>query len=115
MRWALGLCLDETGDTGSAAEEYFRVIGFNLRNEFEEQARYYLARWLVRTGAFAQARKQLELILEEFSDQVPVVPRSHVYEQLSTVFCCLGDQVNAELYKRLAEMAGGETGSSGPS
>ncbi len=107
MRWGLGLCLDETGDTGSAAEEYFRVIAFNLRNEFEEQARCRLARLLVRTGAFAQARKQLEFVLEQFSDWEPIVPRSFVYEQLSIVCRSLGDVANSERYKQLGGMAEG--------
>jgi tetratricopeptide (TPR) repeat protein len=103
MRWALGLCLEETGDTASAVQEYFRVIGFNLPNEVEEQARCRLARLLVQTGALAQARKQLELVLEQFSEREPIVPRSFVYEQLSIVCRSLGDEANSERYKYLAD------------
>jgi tetratricopeptide (TPR) repeat protein len=110
MRWALGLCLEETGDSGRAVDEYFRVIGFNLRNEFEEQARCRLATLLVGTRAFAQARKQLEFVLEEFSDRAPVVPRSFVYGQLSIVCRCLGDQANSERYRQLANTAEAENG-----
>jgi len=113
MRWALGWCLEETGDAECAAEEYFRVIGFNLRSEFQEQARYHLARLLIRNRAFAQAKKQLELILEEFADRAPVVERSFVYEQLSTVCRCLGDPANSERYKRLADAGEGQTRSGG--
>jgi len=111
MRYALAVCLDETGDAESAAGEYFHVIGFNLRDAFEEQARYRLSALLLRTGAFAQARKQLEMILEEFADRAPFVPRSFVYEQLSIVCRSLCDEASSERYKRLAAMAKGGKGS----
>ena len=106
MRYALGVCLDETAETGEAVREYSRVIGFNLRNEFHEQARCRLANLLVGVGAFAQARKQLELALEEFSNQAAVVPRSFVYGQLAVACRWLGDKASAERYKQLADEAG---------
>ena len=110
MRYALAVCLDETGDTESAKEAYFRFIGLNFQDDFEEQARYRLSGLLVRTGAFAQARKQLESILEEFAGRAPFVPRSYVYKQLSIVCSLLGDKVNCERYSRLAGIAEGPKG-----
>lgn len=107
MRYAHAICLDETGDTESAAAEYFHTIGFNVRDSFEEQARYRLARLLMRTGAFAQARKQLELILEESAGRAPFVPRTYVYEHLSVVSRGLGDEASCTRYRQLAGMEGG--------
>jgi len=102
IHYALGVCCEETNGTEGAKREFFRVVGFNLKNGVEEQARYRLARLHVKAYAFAQARKQLEIILDEHSGPNYAVPCKYIYEQLSHVCTHLGDNPSAKLYMDLA-------------
>jgi tetratricopeptide (TPR) repeat protein len=90
--FALGVSYDETGASDSARVEFLRVISFNLENEIEERSRYRLAVLCFKARAFAQARQQLEAILQNYPNESAVVPRKHVYEQLAHTYCYLGDK-----------------------
>jgi tetratricopeptide (TPR) repeat protein len=105
IHFGLALCFEETNDFEAAKREFLRVVAFNLKNDLEEQARYRLSRLYVRAHGFAQARKQLETIIQEFSAENNVVPRKYIYEQLSKVCACLGDKANETLYMALAKTA----------
>jgi tetratricopeptide (TPR) repeat protein len=80
IHFKLGVCYEETKDLEAAKREYLIAAGFNIKNEIEEQARWRLARLFYSEGAVAQARKQLEVILQEFSDRNAVIPRKWIYE-----------------------------------
>ncbi len=103
--FALAVCYEETDVAESAKQEYFRVIGLNLKNDLEERARYRLSRLLYRSGALAQARKQLEIIVDTYPKTDAAVPPTYVYKQLSQVCRYLGDKKKARLYWDLAETA----------
>jgi tetratricopeptide (TPR) repeat protein len=103
VHFNLGVCYDETKSADSAKQEFLRVINFNLKNEIEERARYRLALLCFNARAFAQAKQQLEAILENHPDSTAVVPRKHVYEQLAHTYRYLGDETNARVYMDLAQ------------
>jgi tetratricopeptide (TPR) repeat protein len=105
VRYALGLCLERTGDLEAAKREYHRVVSLNFKSEHEERARYGLSRMYFMAGGFAQARKQLETILQESTGVSHPVPREHVYLQLSRTCRCLGDGANERRYADLARSA----------
>jgi tetratricopeptide (TPR) repeat protein len=105
----LGICCEETKDLDAAKREYLIAVGFNIKNDIEEQARWRLALLFYTDGALAQARKQLEVILQEVPDQNAVIPRKWVYQQLSMVSRYLGDKANAKIYMDLAKAAPEET------
>ena len=105
----LGVCCEETKDLEAAKREYLIAVGLNIKNDIEEQARWRLARLFYSDGALAQARKQLEVILQEVPDQNAVIPRKWVYQQLSMVSRYLGDKANAKIYMDLAKAAPEET------
>jgi tetratricopeptide (TPR) repeat protein len=109
MHFALGVCLDETGESGPAKQEFFHTIGLNLNNDHEERARYRLARLLVGEYAFAQARKQLEMIVQNYESRAPTVSAKYVYQQLSHVCSHLGDAKAEKLYADLAKVADKES------
>jgi pentatricopeptide repeat protein len=100
----LGVCLEETNDTGAATQEFVRVVSFGLRNDLEERARYRVALLYFKARAFAQARMHLEMILRDYPDG-GVVSRKHVYEQLSHTCRHLGDSEYERLYMDLAKRA----------
>ena len=102
MYFSLAVCLDETGDLESAKQEFIRVIGFGIKNDLEEHARYRLARLCFMAGGFAPARQQLETIIRDHPNGDFVVPRRDVYETVSRTYRQLGDIVNAEHYMDLA-------------
>jgi tetratricopeptide (TPR) repeat protein len=103
IQFYLAECLDETGDSESAKRELIRVIEFGIKNDFEEHARYRLARLYFQGGGFAQARQQLETILKDHPNGDFAVSRRNLYEMLSRTYRQLGDMVNAEHYKDLAK------------
>jgi tetratricopeptide (TPR) repeat protein len=98
----LAVCLEESGETETAKRELNCVIGFGLRNDLEEHARYRLSRLCFMSGAYAQARQQLETILQDHPNGDFTVSRRYVYEALSRTYRQLGDIANAEHYKDLA-------------
>jgi tetratricopeptide (TPR) repeat protein len=100
--FALGICYDKAKAADSAKEEFLRVINFGLRNDLEERARYSLAIICFNAGAFAQAKQQLEMILQSHPDEPPAVSRKYVYEQLAHIYRHLGDKTNAKLWMDLA-------------
>jgi len=102
---ALALCYEETNDLEAAKREFFRVVAFTLKNDLEEQARYRLSTLYFMARGFAQARKQLETIVQEFPSESNVVSRKYIYEQLSKVCHYLDDQPNEKLYMDLAKTA----------
>jgi tetratricopeptide (TPR) repeat protein len=103
VHFDLGICLEETNETEAANQEFFRAIGFGLKNDIEERVLYRLAILQFKAGALAQAKQQLETILRDFPGQSSVVPRKYVYEQLSRTYRHLGDKTNAELYASMAK------------
>jgi len=105
VHFDLGICLEETNETEAAKQEFFRAIGFGLKNDIEERALYRLAILHFKADALAQAKQQLETILRDFPGQSSAVPRKYVYEQLSHTCRYLGDAANAELYASLAKRA----------
>jgi hypothetical protein len=105
MRFALGVCCEDAGEAEAAKQAYFRVAGFDLKNDLEERARYRLARLFVVSHGIAQARKQLEVIVQGYADRDPVVPRAYVYQPLSHVCAHLDDDMNAKRYSDLAKQA----------
>jgi hypothetical protein len=68
------------------------VVGFGLKNEFEKRARYRLAIICFNARAFAQAKQQLEMILQNRLDSTSVVPLRYVDEQLAHTYRHLGDK-----------------------
>jgi tetratricopeptide (TPR) repeat protein len=103
VHFDLGVCYDETKSADSAKQEFLRVINFNLKNDVEERARYRLALLCFNARAFAQAKQQLEMILQNHPNETAVVPRKHVYEQLAHTYRYLGDKTNAKAYMDLAQ------------
>jgi hypothetical protein len=55
------------------------------------------------TGGFAQAKHQLEFILQTYQDEVPNVPRKYVYQQLTRVCHYLGEKEDEKRYGKLAD------------
>ncbi len=100
----LGICLEETNDTEAAKQEFNRVVAFGLKNDLEEQARYRVALLYFKAHGFAQARLQLEMILQDYPEG-GVVSRKYVYEQLAHTCRHLGDSENERLYMDLAKRA----------
>jgi len=84
VHFYLGVILDDTNET-EAKQEFLRVVGFGLKNDIEEQARWRLAILHYKAGALAQAMKQLETILLDFPSDNPAVPREQVNEFLSRI------------------------------
>jgi len=105
VHFALGVCLEDANDAHAAKEEFIRVVGFGLKNDVEEESRYRLAILHYKAGALAQAKQQLEMILQDFPNQSSAVPRKQVYEALSQTCHYLGDKANAKLYMDLAKGA----------
>ena len=103
MHFALGVSSEEAGEIQIAKERYVLVAGFDFKNDLEQRARYRLARLHVADHAFAQARKQLEIILADYPIEHFVVPRKYVYAQLSIVCSQLGDKANANRYNEMAK------------
>jgi tetratricopeptide (TPR) repeat protein len=103
VHFMLGVCQEAALELDAAKREYLVVVRYNLKNDIEEQARYRLSRFYYSDGALAQARKHLEVILEEFPDEKAVVPRKWIYQQLSAVCRYLGDKPNEKLYMELSE------------
>ena len=95
---------EETNDTEAAKQEFNRVVAFGLKNELEEQARYHMAVLYFNDRAFAQARLQLEMILQDYPEG-GAFSRKDVYEHLSQTCRYLGDSANERLYKDLAKRA----------
>jgi tetratricopeptide (TPR) repeat protein len=100
----LGICYMELHEDRLAKEEYLRAIEFGLNNSVEARARYCLAVVSFLEGGFAQAKYQLEWLLQAYpQEEIPNVPRKYVYQQLSRTYHYLGDKENAKRYKKLAE------------
>jgi len=99
----LGTCYTELGERQPAKQEFLRAVGFNLKNDTDAQARYHLGVLYFLDSGFAQARHQLEAILENYPQEIPNVPRKDIYLQLSRVYHYLGEKENAKRYAKLAE------------
>jgi tetratricopeptide (TPR) repeat protein len=102
-RFALAVCLDETGETEGAKQEYIRVVSMAIKNSIGEEALFRLAVLYYKRGAFAQAKHHLEVILRDFADVLPAVLRKVVYQTLSQTFRPLGDRASEQRYAELAE------------
>lgn len=103
MHFYLGVCLEDAHETQAAKQQFVLVVGYGLKNDIEEQALYRLAILYYNAGAFAQARQQLEAILQKYPNPSAAVPRKYVYQTLSQTCRHLGDQANAKLYMDLAQ------------
>jgi tetratricopeptide (TPR) repeat protein len=99
----LGTCYAGLHEDRLAKAEFLRAIEFGLRNSVEARARYNLGVASFLDGGFAQAKNQLEWILQTYRGEIPNVPRKDVYHQLSRTYHYLGEKDNAERYRRLAE------------
>jgi tetratricopeptide (TPR) repeat protein len=99
----LGICYAELDEDKPAKDEFLRAIQFGLKNDGEAQARYSLGVVSFRDGGFAQAKHQLEFLLQNYPQEIPNVSRKDVYQQLSRVYHYLGDKEKAERLKKLAE------------
>ncbi len=99
----LGLCYAELHEERLAKEEFLRAIEFGLKNSVEAQARYNVGVVSFLDGGFAQAKHQLEWILQTYPGEIPNLSRKDVYQQLSRTYHYLGDRDNAERYKKLAQ------------
>jgi tetratricopeptide (TPR) repeat protein len=102
IHFALGTCLDETGDIEAAKQEYIRAVAMGVKNSYGEEALYRLGMLYYKIGALAQARHHLEAILRDFSDVAPTLPRSDIYKKLSNLSRHLGDQEGEKRYAALA-------------
>jgi tetratricopeptide (TPR) repeat protein len=102
VHFALGMTLDETGHTEAAKQEYIRAVAMGVKNNNGEEALYRLAMIYYRAGALAQAKHHLEMILHDFSDAPPTLPRSDIYEKLSHLSHFLGDKESEKFYAELA-------------
>jgi tetratricopeptide (TPR) repeat protein len=98
----LGVCYAELREDRLAKEELLRALEFGLKNGFEAEARFRVAVLYFLDGGFAQAKYQLESILQVYPQEIPRVPRKFVYQQLSRVYHYLGEKENADRYKKLA-------------
>jgi tetratricopeptide (TPR) repeat protein len=105
IHFALGVCLEDANDTEAAKQELIRVVEFGLKNDVEEKSLFRLAILHFKTGALAQARQQLEMILRDYPNESSAVPRKYVYEGLSQACRYLGDSASAKFYGDLAKGA----------
>jgi tetratricopeptide (TPR) repeat protein len=105
LHFWLGVCLEDAKDVEAAKQEFYRVVGFRLKNECEEKALFWLSSIYYKSGGLAQAKQHLETILRDFSSGSPAIPRKDVYEGLSRTYRLLGDSANAKLYANLAKQA----------
>src|SRR5262249_16298210 len=103
VHFALGVFLEDAHDEEAAKEEFIRAVGFALKNDVEERALYRLAILHYKAGALAEAKHQLEIILQDFPNESRGVPRKQVYEGLSQTCRYLGDKANAKRYMDLAK------------
>jgi len=99
----LGYCYAERNEGPLAKEQFLRAIGFGMVNDFEVEARYRVAALYMADHGFAQAKYQLESIIQTCPQGLPHVPRRDVYEQLSQACRYLGEKDNAQRYKEIAE------------
>ena len=94
-----GIAYSELRDgSGLAKEAFSRAIGHELRNDIEAQSRYRLALLNVNEGAYAQAKYQLEALLQMPESNVVSVSQKFIYEQLSIVCRYLGEMKDAQRY-----------------
>ena len=99
----LGICYAALHEDRLAKEAFLSAIEFDLKNKIEAEARYRVGVLYFLTGGFAQAKHQLEVILQTYRDEVPNVPRKYVYQQLSRACHYLGEKENEKRYAKLAE------------
>jgi tetratricopeptide (TPR) repeat protein len=104
MHYWLGVCLEEIKAIDQAKEEFFRIIAAGLKNEIEAHARYRLSVIYFTEGGFAQAREQLETLLQEFSTN-DTFKHKDVYRGLSQICERLGDSAAARHYADLERAA----------
>lgn len=103
VHFYLGLCYEKIQRSSPAKAEYLRAADLLLKNDFEAHARYNVAKLYFNERAFAQAKYQLEMILQTQQAEIPNLPKHYVFEQLSRVCHYLGDEENAERYLSLGE------------
>lgn len=100
----LGLCYAQLGERRPAKEQFQRAIEYGFKNDSEAQARYNLGVIYFLDGGFAQAKYQLETVLQDNPQgMIPNVPRKDVYQQLSRVSHYRGDKENAKRYAKLVK------------
>jgi len=99
----LGICYGELRESALAKDELLRAIDFGLKNDVEAQARYRAGILYFSAGAFAQAKYQLQTILEDRQGDIPNLPRGYIYEQLSRTCHYLGEEENARRYMKMAQ------------
>jgi tetratricopeptide (TPR) repeat protein len=103
IRLCLGICYAELHKNDLAKQELLRAIDCRLANDTEVHARYRLGLLYFADHAFAQAKHQLEAILEGHPGDILNLPRKYIYEQLSTTCHYLGDEELAKRYRQLIE------------
>jgi tetratricopeptide (TPR) repeat protein len=99
----LGTSYAALNDNRLAKQEFLRATEFDLGGSTEAQARYNLGVIYFQEGGFAQAKHQLEQVLRTHPEAIPNLPHRYIYQQLSWVCGRLGEEENAERYKRLAD------------
>jgi tetratricopeptide (TPR) repeat protein len=97
-RLYLGISYNGLHEEGRAKKEFLRVIALNVKNSVEAQAHYRVGILYFTEGAFAQAKQQLEMILQTYQGDIPNLPLKYVYEQLSRACHYLGEERNAKEY-----------------
>lgn len=103
IRLYLGISYNGLHQEGRAKKEFLAVIAFNIENDIEAQAHYRVGVLYFREGAFAQAKQQLERLLQTHQGEIPNLPVKYVYEQLSRACHYLGEERNAKEYMKKAK------------
>jgi Tfp pilus assembly protein PilF len=88
-----------------AREQFQIAISLGVASEFEAHARYRISLNYFRAGAFAQAKYNLEKIIQSDHADTLGLPRRSVYEQLYRTCMELGDAESSEKYHRLSTSA----------
>jgi hypothetical protein len=97
------VCYAELHEEDAAKEELLRAIRFGLKNDAEVEPRYRVGVLYFVDGGFAQAKRQLESILETHLEGTKATPSKLIYYQLSRVCHYLGEKENARRYTKLAQ------------
>ena len=99
----LGICYDKIDQLDNAKEAYLCAIAIDHKTRSDTQARYNLARLYAIDGAWAQAKMQLETILNDCIPDSTAMTLASIYERLSITCRQLGDQEKANYYARLGK------------
>ena len=97
-----GICYSELHESDRAKKAYLLAIDCDVESTIRAEARYRVAILYFKEGAFAQAKRQLEMILANHNGDLPNLPQSYVYEQLARTCNYLGQARDAEKYMKMA-------------